>query len=351
MNPFNRLAEALLGQLIGLLSPVRREWAEAIRAELDVLPPGRERLRWLAGGLRAILPGPAAACQVIAMAAVLALNCVISTGYRGALTIQLSTALTVLVLAGLPLLGRQRFGARPGSPIARAVRLGGYLGIGALLVVLGQIRSFASSSDNNPAFGDRASQVVVALLLSGLLVGHGATLLVLTGRRAAIRPASLALGATAGLIGGLTIWAMLPTGAPWHPHGGLVRAGYPAFWAMTVLLAIGLPLLAGWFSARQGPHQGYAAGVCAGVVGTLVLLVCTLASMRIFPHSVPLEWANPDPSVPHGTPFEWRMSLQDHAASYLWLLLFGPLVGIGFGAAGTALADERSIVGEPGLPR
>jgi hypothetical protein len=35
-----------------LLPPGRREWAEAVRAEADLVPAGWPRVAWLAGGLR-----------------------------------------------------------------------------------------------------------------------------------------------------------------------------------------------------------------------------------------------------------------------------------------------------------
>jgi hypothetical protein len=57
-----------------------------------------------------------------------------------------------------------------------------------------------------------------------------------------------------------------------------------------------------------------------------------LIMMRLFPGQVPLKWANPDPSVQHGTPYEIEMSVSDAAARYLPLLFLAPLVGPVLGA-------------------
>ena len=68
------------------------------------------------------------------------------------------------------------------------------------------------------------------------------------------------------------------------------------------------------------------------MIAALVATTLTLIMMRLFPGQVTLEWANPDPNVPHGTPYEIEMSVSDAAARYLPLLFLAPLVGPALGA-------------------
>jgi hypothetical protein len=93
-----------------------------------------------------------------------------------------------------------------------------------------------------------------------------------------------------------------------------------------------------------------------GGVAALVLATLTIGTMVLAPHAVTLEWANPDPRVPHGTPFEIQMSVGDAAIRYLFALLAGPALGLMLGAiaAGSIAeppADHPSIPTDPKSPR
>jgi hypothetical protein len=116
---------------------------------------------------------------------------------------------------------------------------------------------------------------------------------------------------------------------------------------VVLLVVIGAPILAGWAAAGRTDvaaaqnGQSAAAGLWTGGVAALVVTILTISTMLVFPGHVPLEWANPDPNVPHGTAFEIQMSVSDAAAKYLFVLLVGPLVGTVFGLLGVSLLPQR----------
>jgi hypothetical protein len=85
-------------------------------------------------------------------------------------------------------------------------------------------------------------------------------------------------------------------------------------------------------------RQGRNAGLLAGGLCTLLLGVVTVSTMLMFPHRVALKWANPDRDVPHGTTYEWQMSLGDSAEKYETGLIIGPLVGLFLGIVGAGLS-------------
>ena len=55
----------LLRAATRLLPPGRREWAEAVRAEADQVPAGRQRLYWLAGGLWLVARKANIMCKIV----------------------------------------------------------------------------------------------------------------------------------------------------------------------------------------------------------------------------------------------------------------------------------------------
>ena len=68
--------------------------------------------------------------------------------------------------------------------------------------------------------------------------------------------------------------------------------------------------------------------------------------MLLLPRQVDLKWANPDPAVAHGTPYEVQMSVGDAAIKYEAGLLLGPVVGLVLGVIGgvaMAGADEPPV--------
>jgi hypothetical protein len=220
------------------------------------------------------------------------------------------------------------------SRTARTVRAGGYVSIYALMAALTGLSRFAGSRfDHFTAFDQaaweadmRSGAVVGAVLMILLIGGYAVAVLTLTSQRMAVEPRTLAVGTGCGLALALAVYAFMPVGNVSH-------AFVLAFLPPAALLAAGV--LAG------GLRQGVIAGLCAGGAAALLLATLTIATMVLLPGQVDLVWANPDPSVPHGTPFELRMSVGDAAVRYQLGLLLGPLAGLVIGFLGSTFTRPR----------
>lgn len=260
----------------------------------------------------------------------------------------------VLLLVVLPWAVRPVLGPVADNHVARVVRAAGYLGVYLVLLVLVGLSRFASSRfDHFHAFDQanweadmRAGAVVSALVLIVVVGGYAAAILAMTARRTSVVPSTLAIGAGFGVATALIVYALMPLGSALHPGNIVLAAGYRIvlFLApLSTLLAAGV--LAGRHvtnPARAG--QGGLAGLCAGGTAALLLSIITIGAMLLLPRHVDLKWANPDPTVPHGTAFEVQMSVGDAAVKYQLGLLLGPLTGLALGAvAGAGVADRREF--------
>jgi hypothetical protein len=217
---------------------------------------------------------------------------------------------------------------------ARTVRVAGYVSIYALLAALTGLSRFAGSRfDHFTAFDQanweadmRSGAVVGAVLMVLLIGGYAAAVSVLTSRRMAVESRTLVIGTGCGLALTLAVYAFMPVGNVSH---AFVLAVLPP----AAMLAAGV--LAG------GLRQGVIAGLCAGGTAALLLGTLTIATMVLLPGQVDLEWANPDPSVPHGTLFELQMSVGDAAIRYQAGLLLGPFAGVVCGFLGASFTRPR----------
>ncbi|MEU0882049.1 hypothetical protein ABZ345_25830 [Lentzea sp. NPDC005914] len=218
---------------------------------------------------------------------------------------------------------------------ARIIRTAGYVSIYALLAALTALSRFAGSRfDHFTAFDQanweadmRGGAVVGAVLMIVLIGGYAVAVLALTSQRMAVEPRTLTIGTGLGLALALAVYAFMPVGNTSH-------AFVLAFLPPAALLAAGV-------LARQG----VIAGLCAGGAAALLLATLTIATMVLLPGQVDLEWANPDPSVPHGTLFELQMSVGDAAVRYQLGLLLGPLAGLAIGFLGSSFTRPRRVSG------
>ncbi|MDT7790196.1 MAG: hypothetical protein QOF58_8615 [Pseudonocardiales bacterium] len=238
---------------------------------------------------------------------------------------------TVLVLTVLPWV----LGPVAPNRTARTVRVAGYVSIYALLGALTGLSRYAGSRfDHFTAFDQanweadmRSGAVVGGVLLVLLIGGYAVAVLTLTSQRMAVEPRTLAIGTGCGVALALAVYAFMPVGNVSH-------AFVLAFLPPAALLAAGV-------LARQG----VIAGLCAGGAAALVLATLTIATMVLLPGQVDLEWANPDPSAPHGTLFELQMSVGDAAIRYQLGLLLGPLAGVACGFLGSSFTRPRRAFG------
>jgi len=354
---------ALTRVLLAVLPARRRAWGEAVLAELAAVPPGRPRRAWIAGALwliarelvtlpRVALAAAAAACLRLGWA---------PGSTDPATPIQRVGLLAIVVLlAASPLLSRARgdLGAVADSRVARVVRAGGYAALWALLLVVICLSGYAGArfehrsmtpADAAQWHSERVGGAVSgSLILFGVMAAYVAAILWLTSRRSPASPATLALGGAWGVMGGILLYALMPVGSP-------VLPATPA--AVDRLLlgvgVVGVPIAAGVMVARRAATAddaraaGALAGLLTGGAGALALVILTIPTMLLFPSHVPLKWANPDPSVPHGTRFEREMSVGDAADKYMGFLLLGPLLGITLGVVGGALTIVEPRTDDP----
>ncbi|MGW4208601.1 hypothetical protein ACWEIJ_11500 [Lentzea sp. NPDC004789] len=231
----------------------------------------------------------------------------------------------VLVLAVLPLV----LGPVAPNRTAKAVRVAGYASIYALLAALTALSRYAGSRfDHFTAFDQanweadmRSGAVIGGVLMILLIGGYAVAVLRLTSHRMAVEPRTLVIGIGCGVALALSVYAFMPVGNVSH---AFVLAVLPP----AALLAAGV--LAG------EQRQGAVAGLCAGGAAAVLLATLTIATMVLLPGQVDLEWANPDPSVPHGTLFELQMSVSDTAIRYQLGLLLGPAAGLAIGYLGSS---------------
>ncbi|GAA0377167.1 hypothetical protein Acor_30750 [Acrocarpospora corrugata] len=348
--------DRLLSWAVRLLPPHRRDWGEALQAESGHVQGRSARLRWQAGGLLLVAREAGMIrsigytfSAVVAGAALVWLDWHPGTENVAAPTNRAATIAVVTLLAVLPWLTRPFLGPVADNRAARIVRVGGYLAMYALLgVIVGLSRFAGSRFDHFVAFDQanhdaemRSGAVVGAILVLTLLGGYALLILTATSRRVSADPATLAAGSGLGVAAALVVYTLMPL-------GGLPDSA--AYLGVLTLLPLGLLLAAGPVAARYTrrpatftatARRGTLAGLYAGTAAALVVAILTITTMLTLPGQVDLKWANPSPSVPHGTPFEIQMSVGDSAAKYEAGLIAGPLLGLLLGAFGGLVTPRR----------
>jgi hypothetical protein len=238
------------------LPPGRRDWAEAVQAEAELIPAGWPRVGWLAGGLRLAAMEAEIMRKVvywlgIGMVAAAAAWAVWLAWHTSPAADALTVTDRVRVLVGvgalalLPWVGRRRgwFGPVGHSITVRLVRVAGCAGacglgvaivrmdryihggphgpapfslsreiiaavlLGAGLVALGVVRARWPQLDAGTlwAFAGMSSTLLLALVpAQAIAVAYVAVILAATSRRSPVANASLAAGAMTGLAAGLT---------------------------------------------------------------------------------------------------------------------------------------------------
>jgi hypothetical protein len=249
--------------VVRLVPFARRQWAEALLAEAGQVPPGRARLRWVAGGLWLVAREALVVRTVVYWlgAAVVAAGAawVVWLSWRTspaddpqAVTDRIRVLVMVAALVALPWAGRRRgwFGPAGGGLAARLVRVAGCAAVCGLGVALVRADRHLSQLAPQPRpFNSLREGLALALI--------GAALAALAGIRAR--------------------WPDADRIVPWLVA---VVAGLLVFFAVP-LQALAISYLAAIFAAtsRRSPvtsaslAAGTAAGLAAGLAVTLVVEV------------------------------------------------------------------------------
>lgn len=359
MDRMTRVLSALLRSVARSLPADRREWAEAAWAEAALVPAGRRRLAWLAGGLW-VAAGQAGlvrrAARLLAFAAAVA--CVVRIGWPGAaaspatLINRVDVIGVVVLLGGLPWAARRVFGPVGDGKLARAMRAAGYAAVLGLVLAKASVERFGNPPGGNYSgvasmltwwFGEIIFLVVMAAYVGGILA--------VTARRPLAAPPALAVGAAAGALAGLVMYVRtnVHTTDP-----GLAPVSYAAG-VLTWAAMLGAPILAGLMAARRTPgrdsrlavadsrpRQGVAAGWCAGTAAALVVSVLATGMAAVLPHQARFfSWAYPVGHLAHGPLYRYEVGVSQNAAIYIFVLLFFPLLGAGLGAWGGLAVAAR----------
>lgn len=329
----------------------RRDWIEALAAEADDVPPGGERLAWLVGGLWLVAKEARMIRKVAYIVAGLVGGAIlVRLGWHDGSTnpavpmnrgIMIAVAVLLVVAPALiPVAGNRT------ARVVRVIAYGALCAFYADMVLLSRYAGARfdhfDTTDQEGAASMWTSAVISAVIIIGMFAVYAAAILVFTSRRRPAPPRMLAVSTGSGLAAGLVVYALTP-------FGGLLDTGSEALnvlYGLSVFLAPIAILVVGGRLAGD-VRSGTVGGLLAGVVGGLVLAACTIATMVFLPHHVALKWANPSPAVPHGTDYEWRMSVGDGAIKYQALLFFGPFIGLFFAAIGASLQPEVARIRPP----
>ncbi len=313
-----------------LLPPGRRDWAEAVQAEAELIPAGWPRVGWLAGGLRLAAKEAEIMRKVvywlgIGMVAAAAAWAVWLAWHTSPAADALTVTDRVRVLVGvgalalLPWVGRRRgwFGPVGHSITARLVRVAGCAGACGLGVAIVRMDRYIHGGPHGPAPFSLSREIIAAVLLGAGLVALGvvrarwprldagtlwafagmsstlllalvpaqaiavasvAAILAATSRRSPVASASLAAGALTGLAAGLT--AALAAYELSTQDDRYVDLIFLILLVTTILSGALAGAAASWLRPGTGDakelreariRQGLLAGTVSGAVAGLVL--------------------------------------------------------------------------------
>jgi hypothetical protein len=376
-----------------LLPAGRRNWAEALWAEAHEAPAGWPRLAWRAGGVWLIAKEAPMVRWIgsrVLFAAAAGAAAWAAWPAGPAATVRADVIATVLLLAGLPLLARRFFGP-PDNRAARRLRAGCYAAILALMpakaateLFLGAVprggtdlRTYDVTQCPNAvclvpgtSTGPTAASEVLLLVLTACGL---AVILTLTARRLRVAPATLAIGACAGLGLGAAMYAVDPLGfnkyvtAPWlrGTWADKIPAGLPQYLvALAWILLFGAPLaagfLAGWCHQAPGTPEQLAAdrvrqGVTAGLVsGGVAALFVTVLGTGTTALLVKSAWVRGElyrgQHLTAATVYGRELFAAQNVTGYFIFFAAFPIVALAMALTGAGVASAIRLMPEGGGP-
>jgi hypothetical protein len=297
-----------------------------------------------------------------------------------AAAVQGGIIITLALLAGLPLLSRSLLGP-PGHRAARWLRAVFYVAILAVMPAQTAIRLFLGTVPRS-GIDRHTFDVIQGPGVPGTVTGSSgwageigilvftafflAVLLALTARRTPVAPATLAIGAGAGLMLGVVMYAVAPLGLnvkfpdrPWL-HGSTADGVGVLAW----ILLFGAPLIAGAFAGRRcnaeddpaqatvtQAWQGFAAGAVSGGVGAMFVTVLGAGTTALMVRSA---WVRDllyhGPHLTASAVYGRELYASQDVSAY-FLLLFGfPFIGLVMGLVGSGIANLKPRLPDGGRP-
>ena len=382
----SRIATAAGRGALRLVPAGRRDWAEAVWAEAHEVPAGWPRLAWRAGGLGLIAKEGQMTRTIgtwslfVVAAGAAAWGAWPGSPVSHAAAVQGGIIITLALLVGLPLLSRWLLGP-PGNRTARWLRAVFYAAILAVMPAQTAIRLFLGTVPRS-GIDRHTFDVIQGPGVPGSVSGSSgwageigilvftacflAVLLALTARRAPVAPATLAIGAGAGLMLGVVIYAIAPLGLnvkfpdrPWL-HGSAADTVGALAW----ILLFGAPLVAGVLAGRRcdveddpaqatvtQAWQGFAAGAVSGGVGAMLVTVLGAGTTALMVRSA---WVRDllyhGPHLTASAVYGRELYASQDVSAY-FLLLFGfPIIGLIMGLVGTGIANLKPRLPDGGRP-
>jgi WD40 repeat protein len=327
-------AGRVIGLVVWLMPAGRRDWGEAMRAELACLNTAAERQDFALGCLRAVFAS-------YALTGILKYIMFVAGTIAFAVASDITGAVrTEIVLCGLlaPLVlwrlgrGDGRLGAVGASRVVRTCRR-----LQLLLAAVGLAGAAGFLASVVPPEGTPV--VVTALvLLMAVLVGHVSIGLALTSAASPARTTTAALSTAFGLVGGVVWCVIMPFNRP---------LALPQGWRLgTVvcvgLIVVGLPALASVVAVRSSgaADQGRLAGLGTSSVAALVVLASGTGTIWLLPAVIDRGLLDTGP--------QWRPPdlIEQVVPSYFWLLVLAPAVGASVGWLVSLFFDHPVFAGQ-----
>ena len=389
MSRLGRIATAAGWGAMRLMPAARRDWAEAIWAEAHEVPAGWQRLAWRAGAMRLIAKEAQMARRIgililfAAAAGAAAWGAWPGSPVSHGAANQGDVIVTIALLAGLPLLTRWLLGP-PDSRAARWLRVGFYAAILAIMPAKAVAEMFVGSVPRGGidrhtfdfVQGGHAVPGSVSggpdwggeILILFITACYLAVILALTARRTPVAPATLAIGARAGLVLGLVMYAVAPLGLdkiatnPWL-HGSATDPLVALAW----VLLFSVPLAAGARAGRRchvpddpgetsvaRAWQGLAAGLVSNGVGALTATVLGTGTTALMLKSAWIRgWLYHGQHLTASAMYGRELYASQNVGFYPVICVIFPIIGLMMGLVGSGYANvtsPRPDGGGPGGP-
>jgi hypothetical protein len=189
------------------------------------------------------------------------------------------------------------------------------------------------------------------------VVGYVAAILALTAGRSRVAPATLAIGAGAGAVLGVVMYAVAPLGLsknatdPWLPGSDIDPVV-----ALAWILLLGGPMTAAVLAGRRyrgpgDPHeidkariwQCGVAGILATGVGALIVAVLGTGTVALMPRSAWLRhWLYPGQHLLAAAVHSRELAASNGGGAYGLILIAFPVIGLLLGVFSSAAAIESS---------